>query len=433
MNKALETFRQSFSPLSSTNFRIYLGGQAVSLIGTWLQLTAQGWVVWDISHSEVALGIVGMLGTLPILLLGPWAGVWADRLDRRKLLIGTQVAAMILAFILAILTQTHLIQIWHLYVLSALLGVVTALDMPSQQAFLGDLAGMGEIRKAVVLNAMIINTSRVLGPALAGLIVGVLGAALAFWINGVSFIAVIISLLLVKSSQVKKTGESNPLGEFWEGLRFIGSQPRLTDLIIFAVIITFLAFPIINIYPAVASDILKGDATTLGWLLASSGAGSLVATIFLAPIVQAQKRIGTVIGGLVLWMGVWFMLFSISTNLPFSLICSFLGSMSAPLVMTTVLGLIQQLSPATMRARLLSTFVMVSFGFQPFASLFVGFSAEKLGTPTAILVNGIIMLVSVVALFAARPALFRWEVNPATGGQAHAPTETPQPILPMEL
>jgi predicted MFS family arabinose efflux permease len=263
--------------------------------------------------------------------------------------------------------------------------------------------------------------------------VGALGAATAFWINGVSFIAVIFSLLLVKSSQVKKTGESQPLKEFWEGLQFIGSQPRLTDLIIFAVIITFLAFPIINIYPAVASDILKGDATTLGWLLASSGAGSLVATIFLAPIVQAQKRIGAVIGGLVLWMGVWFTLFSISTSLPFSLLCSFLGSMSAPLVMTTALGLIQQLSPATMRARLLSTFVMVSFGFQPFASLFVGFSADKLGTPIAILVNGIIMIVAVGVLFAARPALFRWEVNPSTGGQAHAPQEAPQPRLPMEL
>lgn len=433
MRKAFDTFIQSFSPLKFVNFRIYLGGQAISLIGTWLQLTAQGWVVWDISHSEVALGIVGMLGTLPILILGPWAGVWADRLDRRKLLIGTQVAAMILAFILAFLTQTHLIQIWHLYVLATLLGVVTALDMPTQQAFLGDLSGMGEVRKAVVLNAMIINTSRVLGPALAGFIVGALGAALAFWLNGVSFIAVIISLVLVKSSQIKKTGASNPLGEFWEGLKFIGSQPRLTDLIIFAVIITFLAFPIINIYPAVASDILHGDAQTLGWLLASSGAGSLVATIFLAPIVQAQKRIGAIIGALVLWMGAWFMLFSISTNLPFSLLCSFLGSMSAPLVMTTALGLLQQLAPGNMRARLLSTFVVVSFGFQPFASLFIGYSAQQLTTPIAVLLNGIIMIVSVAVLFAARPALFRWEVSPTTAAQAHANAETPPASLTIEM
>src|SRR5262245_11426646 len=155
MIKAIRSSRQTFSPLRIRNFRIYLGGQAVSLVGTWLQLTAQGIVVYQLGQGAATpLGIVGMLGTLPILTLSPWTGVWADRLDRRSLLIATQVAAMLLACTLAFLTQTGLVQLWHVYVLAALLGVVTALDLPAQQAFLGDLSGMGEVRQAVILNAM---------------------------------------------------------------------------------------------------------------------------------------------------------------------------------------------------------------------------------------------------------------------------------------
>src|SRR5947207_6897342 len=140
------TVRGNFAPLHYPNFRLYLGGQAISLIGTWLQVTAQSWIVWQLTHSETALGIVGMLNGLPILFLSAYAGVWIDRLDRRKLLIGTQIVSMLLAFILAFLTQTNLVQIWHVYLLSLLLGIANALDLPAQQAFLGDLAGMVDIQ-----------------------------------------------------------------------------------------------------------------------------------------------------------------------------------------------------------------------------------------------------------------------------------------------
>jgi MFS family permease len=365
-----------------------------------------------------------MLGTLPILLFGPWAGVWADRLDRRKLLIATQVTAMLLAFVLALLTQFKAVQIWHVYILSALLGVVTALDMPAQQAFIGDLSGMGEVRKAVVLNAMIINVSRMIGPALAGIILGRLGAATAFWLNGLSFSAVIASLVLVRSSQVRKTGHASPLGEFREGLRFIGSQPRLTDLIIFVVIITFFGLPIINIFPSVASQILHGDAQTLGWLLAASGAGALSSTLFVVPLAQAQKRIGLVVGGMVIWMGVWFILLSTSTWLPLSLFCSFAISSGAPVVFTSANGLLQVLAPTNMRARLLSTFVMLTFGMQPFASLFMGFSAEWFGTPLAILANGLLMMGAAITMLALRPELRVWEIG--------NPAPAPQPVATVE-
>ena len=179
MPKIAFRFLDSFLPLRNWNLSVYLSGQAISLIGTWMQVTAQAWVVWSLTHSTAALGVVAMLGTLPILLLGPWTGVWADTLDRRRLLIVSQTSAMVLAITLALLVQTGVIQVWHVYVLATLLGIVTALDMPTQQAFIGDLSGMEQLRQAVVINNMLFQVSRMIGPALAGLVVARLGAAVS--------------------------------------------------------------------------------------------------------------------------------------------------------------------------------------------------------------------------------------------------------------
>ena len=414
-------FRDSFSPLRNRNLRYYLSGQAISLIGTWLQMTAQGWVVWQISHSTVALGVTGMLGTLPILIFGPWAGVWADRLDRRKLLIGTQAVAMLLAFTLALLTQLQWVQLWHVYILSVLLGIVTALDMPSQQAFIGDMTGMGEVRRAIVLNAMIVQVSRTLGPALAGFIIGAIGAASAFWLNGVSFLFVIGTLLVVRSSQVRKVGKANPLREFWEGLRFIRTQSRLLDLILFVVVQTFLGLTILNILPSVATDVLHGQAQVLGWLLAASGLGALVSTLFIVPFTQVQRRTGVVVGGLVVWMGIWMVMVSVSKWLPLTLLSLFLASLTPPVVFTTANGFLQVSSPPNMRARLLSAYLMLSFGLQPFASLFIGFSAQRLGTPGAIALNGLLLMTAAALILFGRPGLRKWEMN------APRPSGLPEP------
>ena len=414
MNVA-STLLESFSPLRIRDFRVYLGGQAISLVGTWLQVTAQGWAVWVISRSTSALGIAAMLSTLPILLLGRWTGVWADRLDRRRLLIATATGAMVLAFILAVLVQTSLLQLWHLYLLSALLGIVTAIDLPAQQAFLGDLSGMGQVRRAVNLNTMIVQLSRMVGPAMAGFVIASLGTATAFWLNGLSFVAVIASLLAVRSNQVRTARSDSSAGGFGEGLRFVAGQPRIQDLMIFVVLITFLVFPVLNILPAFATDVLRGDAQTLGILLASSGAGALTGTLFVVPIAQTIRRTGVVVGTAVVWMGVWAIIFSTTTWLPLSAISMFFVSLGAPAVFTMVNGLLQFLAPPEMRARLLSLLLMVSFGLQPFASLLIGYSAELLTTPVAIEINGVLLLMGAGAMFALRPRLLQWEVSPVVG------------------
>ena len=368
-----------------------------------------------ISRSTSALGIAAMLSTLPILLLGRWTGVWADRLDRRRLLIATATGAMVLAFILAVLVQTNLLQLWHLYLLSALLGIVTAIDLPAQQAFLGDLSGMGQVRRAVNLNTMIVQLSRMVGPAMAGFVIASLGTATAFWLNGLSFVAVIASLLAVRSNQVRTARSDSSAGGFGEGLRFVAGQPRIQDLMIFVVLITFLVFPVLNILPAFATDVLRGDAQTLGILLASSGAGALTGTLFVVPIAQTIRRTGVVVGTAVVWMGVWAIIFSTTTWLPLSAISMFFVSLGAPAVFTMANGLLQFLAPPEMRARLLSLLLMVSFGLQPFASLLIGYSAELLTTPVAIEINGVLLLTSAGAMFALRSKLLRWEVSPVVG------------------
>lgn len=407
----LHTFFSSFEPLRQRNFAIYLGGQAISLIGTWLQVTAQGWVVWELSGSEAALGIVAAFSALPLLVLGPFAGAIADRFDRRRLLIVTQATAMMLAFILALLVQTKQVQLWQVYGLALLLGIVTALDFPAQQAFLGDLSGMKLVRKAVNLNAMILQVSRILGPAFAGLIITAVGTATAFWLNGFSFLAVIVSLLFVRSHQVRSHSQNHPLKDFAVALGFLRTQPRLQDILVLVVFVTFFGLSVLNIMPAVAAHVLGGDARSLGLLLAASGAGALISVIFVLPYVQAARRTGLVLSAAVIWMGIWILVFSQMRALPLAMGAILLYSIGAPAVIATSLGLSQLMAPADMRARIVSLFVMVSFGLQPISSLYVGYMAEWFGVPVTILLNGIMLIAGGALMLVVRPALRTWNAN----------------------
>jgi MFS family permease len=421
---ALATFRSSFSPLRHPNFRLYIGGQAVSLIGTWLQITALGWVVWRLTGSEVALGTVNMLNTLPLLFVTPYAGVLADRIDRRKLLIGAQMALMLAAFLIAFLTQTGLIQLWHIYGIALATGVIAALDLPAQQAFLGDLSGMGEVRKAVNMNAMIIQISRMLGPAIAGLVVARLGAAPAFWLNGLSFLVVIGSLLLVRAAQAQPPLEkAQPVQQLREGLAFVRTQPRIVDLFAFALMITFFAWAVVfNVLPSVADEVLRGDAETLGVLMSASGAGALFGVLFVVPLAQAYRRPGLAMSAAATWTGFFLVAAGVSNTLVVTALALALGSVGVPVTMTIGLGLTQLMAPPEMRARVISLFTMISFGLQPLAAFFVGTVAETFGVQTAIVLNGTLLISAAALILALRPGLRTWEVKAK-------PSEPAEPAL----
>ena len=412
MHRTLNAFADSFSPLRVRNLRIYLSGQAVSLIGTWMQMTAMSWVVWQLSHSEAALGIVNALGSLPLLLLGPWAGVWADRLDRRRVLLVTESVAMTMAFTLAALVQTGHIQLWHVYLLAALLGVVNALDLPAQQAFIGDLSGLDQVRKAVVVNAMTNQLSRMLGPAIAGWVIGALGLAPAFWLNGTSFVAVLATLMAVHGNQTPKPFSGNPLTEFREGLRFIGRQPRIQDLLFFTGLAVFFGIAAhMQLMPPFATDILHRGPETLGLLLGSTGLGSIVSSLFAVPILLRLRYTGRMLAIVLLFVGIFYVIFSFSRWLPLSLLCLFCTGAGIPVVMTTSNGLLQTLAPPDMRARLLSTWLMVGFGLQPLAALLVGVSARFLGAPLVMRACGLLMASLALLWLASRPALRHWEAG----------------------
>ena len=406
------TIAQGFSPLKLPNFRMYISGQAISLIGTWLQITAQSWVVWELTHSEAALGIVAMLGALPTLLFGPWAGVLADRLNRRALLVFTQTGMMLLAFILAILVQLKFVQLWHVYILSLLLGIFSALDFPTQQAFLGDLSGMSEVRKAVNMNAMFLQASRMIGPALAGWVIGSWGAATAFWLNGISFLAVIASLLAVNATQVKHPSTGNSVfRDLWDGILFLREQPRIQDLLILSICITLLALSMMTMMPAYATERIGGNASTLGFLLAASGAGALTSVIFIMPLAQSKRRVGLVMSIAVIWAGIWLIALSIVTWLPLAMVCLFSLSISLPLVIAMAMGLIQVLTPGEMRARVLSLFTMVSFGLQPISALLIGGASERFGVATVALTNGFILVFAGLVMVFLRKGLRQWQVK----------------------
>jgi MFS family permease len=310
------------------------------------------------------------------------------------------------------------VQLWHVYLLSALLGIITAFDVPAQQTFLGDLSGMAEVRKAINLNITMLQISRILGPAMAGIIIASVGTAMAFWLNGLSFLAVIISLRLVTSNQVRKPHSGNFWAEFKEGINYVTTQPRLQDLILFSMLITFFAFPVImSLLPALVGKVLQGDATTLSWLMMSSGAGALVGTMFLAPLVQATRRTGVALAGIVGWVGLWLILFSGVDWLPLSLASLFFVSIGIPAVLTTAMGIMQILAPADMRARLMSLFFTLSFGMQPVASLLTGYSADALSTPLAVRLNGLSLILGAILILSIRPALRRWEASSPSSTQ----------------
>ena len=410
MQKVQTMLADTLSPLHDANFRTYMLGQSISLIGTWMQNTAQGWLVWQLTGSEQALGVVTALGFAPLFFVAPFAGVMSDRMDRRRVILVTQVMAMLLAFVLATLVQTNLAQFWHVLVIALALGIVGAVDFPAQSAFIGDLAGLSQVRKASALNASMIQLGRMLGPAFAGMLIAVAGLAPAFWINGLSFLAVIATLLIVRAEQVRRPSSGNPLAELAEAVRFVQGQPRIQDLLLCVFLLPMFVISATSLFPSLASEVLKGGPETLGLLNAAGGAGALLGALFTAPQLARMPQVGTAVLGFVLWAGVWLALAGIAASLPLVLICVALLSIALPTIIAGSNGLIQMLAPPHMRARLISLWIMVSFGAQPLGGLWGGFLAERYGVQTTLTVNGLILIGAAALIFLLRPEFRRWKV-----------------------
>ncbi len=405
LNK-LRLIGENVSTLKSRNVRIYMTGQLVSLLGEWMQQTAQAWVVWELTHNATALGIVAFLSQIPFLIFGPWVGVFADRYDKKRILLVTQALAMIFAFVMAFLIQENRLLLWHVYLLAFLLGTVTAFNVTAEQAFIGELAGPGNIKKAIALNNSLNQLTRLAGPAIAGWLIASTGTAIAFWFNGASIIVSIMCIVLTPSKGGVEGKQESGLKQFREGLSFLQKQKLLRLIQLFAAIQTFFGMSIVQLLPAFSSAVLRGNAGTLGALIGSAGAGSLVGILIVLPFFQRIKRSCVAIGGAVIWAGAWYILFSFAATQPLAMLCQFMASLGAANVLTLSIGLAQELTPAHMRARIVSALMMIIFGLQPVASFFVGKSADLFGIRSMMRINGLAMVL-LSALLLVIPRLYK--------------------------
>lgn len=370
--------------LKHRNFQLFFSGQLISLIGTWMQSVAQAWLVYRLTGSSFLLGAVGFAGQFPVFLIAPVGGIVADRYNRRKVVIGTQVASMILAAILAALTLARYIQVWHIFVLSALLGIVNAFDIPGRQSFLVEMVGKEDLMNAIALNSSMFNGARVIGPAIAGILVARIGEGWCFFANAVSYIAVIIGLFMMKvPKHSHRPSDASPIAHILEGFRFARDTKPIRAILLLLGLVSLVAMPYTVLMPVFADKILHGGARGLGILMGMTGVGALMGALTLA------SRRG--VHGLGRWVafscgafGASLILFSLSKNFLLSAILLLPVGFFVMLQMSASNTLIQSMVPDELRGRVMAMYSMMFMGMAPFGALFGGSVADRLGAPVAV-------------------------------------------------
>ncbi len=312
--------------LRHRNFQLFFSGQLISLIGTWMQTVAQSWLVYRLTGSGLKLGAVGFASQIPVFLFAPLGGIVADRSNRKHVVIGTQVASMLLAFVLAALTLTHTVRVWHIFVLAALLGVVNAFDIPGRQSFLVDMVGKEDLMNAIALNSSMFNGARVIGPAVAGVLVARLGEGWCFFVNGASYIAVIAGLMMMDVlAPARVSAKTSPWEHMLEGFRFVNRTAPIRALMILLGLVSVTGMPYVVLMPIFADKILRGGgqefasligshdlgAVRLGILMGAAGVGALLGALTLA-VRSGVKGLGTWVSVCCAGFGVSLMLFSFS-------------------------------------------------------------------------------------------------------------------------
>jgi MFS family permease len=403
----LQRLRFATRALRHRNYRLYFLGMFVSFIGTWMQSVAQSWLVYRLTGSEWLLGLVGFAGQIPIFLLVPFGGVMADRYNRHRLLVVTQTLSLIQAFALAILTLTHHINVGAVVALALALGIINALDFPTRQSFLSELVGKDDLMNAIALNSSMVNGSRIVGPAVAGLLVAWLGEGLCFLINAISYLAVIASLLMMV---VVRGREEKPAGSAWsslkEGFDYVRKTAPVRAILLLLALVSSCGLPYIVLMPIFADKILHGGASAMGLMLGSAGIGSLAAAFTLASR-QQVKGLGRVVAASVGGFGILIILFSLSRNLILSTLLLAPIGFTIMLQMSGSNTLLQAMVADRMRGRMMSFFSMSLMGMMPFGSLLAGAIARQVGAPRTLAIGGSICLVAALVFSLRLPSLLR--------------------------
>jgi MFS family permease len=401
---------RAFRALQSRNFRLYFFGQSVSLIGTWMQRTAVYWVVYEETQSAFMLGATVFAAQFPAFLFSIVGGVVVDRHNRFRVLLTTQFASLVQAASLTLLVATGTYEIWHILILTIMLGTINAFDVPARQSLIYDMVKKKfHVPNAIALNSSMVHLARIIGPALSGIVLETFGATFCFATNAVSFAAVIVSLLMMQLPPYKKVKRTTtPLGDMRAGFSYLKDTPAISMVILMLACTSLLSLPYVTVLPVYAREIFQGDASTFGYLNSFVGLGAIAGAIFLASL-RPGARLAKILLINTTIFGIGLAAFSHLTSLPLALLCLIVagfGMMSQTTISNTI---IQLTVVPTMRGRVLSYYTMVFFGMQPIGGLLIGTLTHYFGAPHTVLLQGI-ATVCIAALFA--PLLGRRELRP---------------------
>lgn len=390
-----------FPAFKSRNYRLYFTGQLVSLIGTWLQVVAEGWLVLTLTNSPFLIAMVAVCASLPTLIFALFGGVIIDRFSTKKILIVTQSAAMILAFVYGMLTVFHLINIYEIMSLAFLLGIVTALDMPARQAIAVDLVKREELSSAITLNGAIFNGSRVIGPGIAGILIAIFGPGGAFLLNAVSYIPGIITTAMIKITEHKKTEHAHPIREIQEGLSYTFSHPTIRSLIALTAVISVFGWSYATVLPYIVKNMLHSDAAGLGYLYSVTGLGAL-ASIFVISL-YGKKLSPTkliVIGSSVFAISLFG--FTFTTNMVTAMLFLFLTGVGLLTTFATVNTTIQHAVDDKLRGRVMSIYILAFLGLFPVGNFQIGWMSDHFGPENAIRFGVIIVFGAAILYYLSR-------------------------------
>jgi predicted MFS family arabinose efflux permease len=399
--------RQTFAAFSSRNYRLWFTGQIVSLTGTWMQSTAQGYLVYELTRSPAYLGLVGFANGLPSLLFMLYGGVVADRMQRRKLLVITQSAMMALAFLLAGLVATGLIQPWHIVAIAFCLGTAAAFDAPARQSFVVELVSRDDMTNAIALNSTMFNAAVIMGPAIGAAVYAALGPVWCFVLNGLSFIAVLSALLAMRlTRRGPRPLRDSAVRQLREGLRYTRSHPTIRLLIANLGLVGLLGMSLLTLLPAWSVEVLNGDVRTNGLLLSARGVGALAGALMIAALGRRPVR-GRVWAMGSAFMPVALLVFGLSRWLPLSLLAMVGVGWAFMSQANTSNSLVQGRVPDELRGRVMSIYTMIFFGAMPIGSLVIGALAARIGEPATVLLGAAMLSVLAAWIWLRLPRMRR--------------------------
>lgn len=402
-----------FRSLRYRNYRLFFSGQSLSLIGTWVQRIAIPWLVYRLTDSAFLLGFVGFAGQIPTFILAPFAGVLTDRLNRYHIMIVSQILSMIQALTLALLYFTNTIEVWNVLLLSVIQGCINAFDTPARQSFVIEMVeDKNDIGNAVALNSSMFNGARLVGPSIAGVLIASLGEGACFLINGISYIFVVISLLLmkVKPQEKKKVKDTNIIKEFKEGFTYTFGFPPIRSIIILLTLISLMGMPFSVLMPIFAKDIFHGGSHIFGFLMGASGVGALIGAAYLASrksVVGLEKIIP--LAAVVFGLGL--VSFSLSSSFPLSIILMIITGVGMMMQTACSNTILQTISDNDKRGRVMSFYTMAFMGTAPIGSFLAGSMASMIGAPATLLIGGIACVIGAL-VFAQKLPLFIKLVRP---------------------